>query len=249
MAMEKLTGLAQEYLPRTCGQPGSLVELCSVLLSDMACAKATLSLALGLAVVSLASIIKLPQVVAVVSAQSGDGLSIVTLLVETFGYVYNLAAHYRMNYPVSTYGDFGVLTLQNFILIMLVQRFAGKSSTGAASVSLMLCGLGLMCSPAFPLGILKAMTLANIPVTFAARLPQIAKSFKNGSTGSLSTITCCGIFLGSCARVFTTLQEVDSVNILMGYVASAALNGVIAGQVLYYGDTTSKHGIPGKKIV
>lgn len=247
--MGRIIALAQEYAPATCRQPESLLELPSILLSDMACAKATLSLVIGMAVVCLASIIKLPQMLSVVSAQSGDGLSIVTLLVETFGYLYNLAAHYRMGYPVSTYGDFAVLALQNFVLIMLVQRFAGKSSSGVATVSAMVLGVGLMCSTAFPVGILQVMTLANLPVTFAARIPQIAKSYRNKSTGSLSIVTCCGVFLGSCARVFTTLQDVDSVNILIGYVASAILNGVVAGQVLYYGgarqksSTTSKKGI------
>lgn len=247
--MEKLLALAREYVPTTCREPQSLMDLPSVLLADVACAKASLSLVLGMAVVCLASVIKVPQMMSMVSAQSGDGLSLVTLLVETFGYAYNLAAHYRLGFPVSTYGDFAVLTLQNFILIMLLQRFAGKSSTGAAIVSAMLLGVGLMCSSVFPLGVLKAMTLANLPVTFVARIPQIAKSYKNKSTGSLSVVTCCGVFLGSCVRVFTTLQDVDSVNILMGYVASASLNGVIAGQVLYYGDAKRKDITRSKKSI
>lgn len=249
VAMEKTLALAQEYAPASCRRPESLIELPSIVLSDTACAKATLSLVLGMGVVCMASVIKLPQMMSVISAQSGDGLSIVTLLVETFGYIYNLSAHYRMGYPVSTYGDFAVLALQNFILIMLVQRFAGKPSTGVATVSAMVFGVGLMCSSAFPVGILKALTLANLPVTFAARIPQIAKSYKNKSTGSLSIVTCCGMFLGSCARVFTTLQDVDSVNILMGYLASASLNGVVAGQVLYYGDARRKAIADSKKAM
>lgn len=236
-AMDQLTLVAQKYMPRACRRPETLFELPSIILSDMACFKQTLSLILGIGIVCGAGLIKLPQVAAVVSAQSGEGLSMITLCIETFGYAYNLAAHYRLRYPVSTYGDFGVLMLQNSILIILVHRFANKSPTGAAIVSAMFCGLAVMCSPAFPVGVLQLMTLVNVPVTFAARIPQIMKSFRNKSTGSLSAITCCGLFLGSSARVFTTLQDVDNVNILIGYIASASLNAIIAGQVLYYGDS------------
>jgi mannose-P-dolichol utilization defect 1 len=245
--MDLLTALVRDNLPTACRRPDSLFDVPAIVLSDISCAKATLSLVLGLGIVVMAGIIKFPQIIAIISAQSGDGLSMLTLVIETFAYSYNFAAHYRLRYPLSTYGDFAVLILQNSIIIMLVHRFANKPSAGAATVAGLFCGLVLMCLPAFPISVLKLMTLANVPVTIAARVPQIMKSFQNKSTGSLSVITCCGLFLGSSARVFTTLQDVDNMNILLGYIVSASLNAVIAAQVLYYGDWKRQGSAPEKK--
>lgn len=45
---------------------------------------------------------------------------------------------------------------------------------------------------------------------------------------------------GSLSRVFTTLQEVDDKLILYGFIAGAALNAVLAGQMVYYWNTPSK---------
>lgn len=245
--MERLVALVQDHIPPPCPRPDSLASVPSLLLSDLSCAKASLSLAVGLAIVLLAGVIKLPQILAVLSARSGDGLSLATLLIETFGYSYNLAAHYRLAYPISTYGDFAVLAVQNCVIIALVHRFAGTASSGAAVVVAAVALLALMCSPLFPLAALKFLTLLNVPVTIAARLPQITKSYANKSTGSLSAITCVGLFLGASARVFTTLQSVDNVNILIGYITGACLNFVVAFQVLYYGDAKTDKSKKEKK--
>lgn len=78
------------------------------------------------------------------------------------------------------------------------------------------------------------MTLGNVAVVVLGRTPQVYANYINGSTGALSVITCWGIYLGAMARIFTTLQDVDSFNILAGYLSSATLNGIIAFQVLYY---------------
>lgn len=45
--------------------------------------------------------------------------------------------------------------------------------------------------------------------------------------------------LGSLARVFTTLQEVDDKLILYGFVAGFALNLVLALQMVYYWNAPS----------
>jgi mannose-P-dolichol utilization defect 1 len=233
--------LVLRFLPQqSCARPTTLFDVPSVILADMSCFKSTLSLVIGLGVVCMASIVKLPQVAAIVNAQSAVGLSVATLLLETFGYVYNLAAHIRMGYPLSTYGDFGMLIVQNAALILLVNYYSGRLSAGFAMVVSYAAVLLWMSSSLFPLSVLKFMTLGNVALTIASRVPQIAQNYRNKSTGALSAITCVGVFCGSIARVFTTLQDVDSINILLGYITSASLNGIIATQVMYYRKPVAK---------
>lgn len=73
--------------------------------------------------VAFAGVIKLPQIWSIIRANTAQGLSTLALCIETFGYVYNLAYHYREQYPFSTYGDFLLLTFQNLFILFLSYRY------------------------------------------------------------------------------------------------------------------------------
>lgn len=240
--------LVDRVLPPICVRPSSLLELPKLVLTNADCFRASLSLALGAAIVVFAGVIKLPQIATIVSNKSVEGLSVMTFLVETFGYTYNLAAHFRQDYPISTYGDFFVLILQNYLILFLFYRYKGRMANGVVVILAFLAALLLLCSPYFPVKIIQLMTLGNVAVVVIGRTPQVYANYVNGSTGALSVITCWGIFLGASARIFTTLQDVDSFNILAGYLSSATLNGIIAFQVLYYNYIAKKKVTPQKKV-
>lgn len=71
-----------------------------------------------------------------------------------------------------------------------------------------------------------------------SRLPQIYTNYKNGNTGNLSALTVFMFAAGSSARIFTTLQEVDDFNILIGFLLSTSLNIILAIQIIYYWNST-----------
>lgn len=223
-----------KLLPPACPTYTGLLPLITTLLQDRSCFRAALSKGLGLGIVAAAGLIKLPQIASILTSRSSAGLSKTTFLVETFGHTYNLAAHVRQGYPPSTYGDFAALLLQNYILLVLIYAYSGEPALGVSIVVGAISLLGGMCSGGFPLGVLQTLTAGNVVLVFASRLPQALANYRAGSTGALSLVTCVGMWLGATARIFTTLTEVDDPSILAGYVAAAVLNGIIAGQVLYY---------------
>lgn len=232
---------ARFVLPSTaCELPTSLWNIGPLLLNEPDCLRASLSRLIGVGIVFFAGLIKLPQILRILSSRSAAGLSPTTFLIETFGYTYNLAAHYRQSYPISTYGDFFVLLLQNYLLVWLVFAYTGRAARGTMAVCGFCALLGAMCAEVVPLKVVTGLTLLNVPVVIAGRVPQIYANWSNGSTGQLSAVTCWGIFLGASARIFTTLQEVDDRMILLGYAASASLNGIIAMQVVYYWNARPK---------
>ena len=69
-----------------------------------------------------------------------------------------------------------------------------------------------------------------------SRLTQIWANYQNGNTGKLSSVTVFAFALGSLARVFTTLSEVDDIIILTGFIVGTVLNFILVFQVLYYWD-------------
>lgn len=219
-----------------CQAPDSLWDVPATVLGEVDCLRAAMSRVIGLGVVAGAGLIKLPQIAAVVAARSAEGLALTSVAVEVFGYTYNLAAHVRQGYAVSTYGDFAVLLLQNYVLLALcfAYRVPSNAAHGLAAVAIFIALLMLLCSSLTPIWLLQGLTLANVPVAVAARVPQIYANWHNNSTGTLSAISSWGVFLGAVARIFTTLQDVDSRNILLGYCVSATLNGIVAFQCVWY---------------
>jgi mannose-P-dolichol utilization defect protein 1 len=160
-----------------------------------------------------------------------------TYLIESFGYAYNLAYHYRAGYPFSTYGDFALLGVQNCIIMALIFYYGNQWLPRGILTLLLFIGGTLYASwpqSTVPLSVLERLCSLNIAIVIGSRLPQILANARRKHTGSLSLATCVGLFGGAAARVFTTLQQVQNRTILLGYLVSASLNGVLVAQILMY---------------
>ncbi len=70
---------------------------------------------------------------------------------------------------------------------------------------------------------------------------QAKTNYSNGHTGQLSAITVFLLFLGSIARIFTTIQETGDTVMTSVYIVSTLSNGVVAAQVLWYWNATAEH--------
>jgi len=69
---------------------------------------------------------------------------------------------------------------------------------------------------------------------------QAISNYNNKSTGQLSGVTCWMLFLGSVARVFTSIQETGDITTIVIYLITTTLNGLILAQLLYYGAPATK---------
>jgi mannose-P-dolichol utilization defect protein 1 len=79
---------------------GTLVERLDV--TDPTCAKLLLSKLLGVGLVIGGSAVKVPQIAKIIKARSGQGISLVSYLLETVAYSVTLAYNYRHGHPFST---------------------------------------------------------------------------------------------------------------------------------------------------
>lgn len=81
---------------------------------------------------------------------------------------------------------------------------------------------------------LQVLQASSIPLALAAKVPQILSNFRLGSTGQLSAFLVLNSLLGTLARVFTTSQETGDSLLWWGFASTAALNAVIALQMVLY---------------
>ncbi|KAI6710745.1 hypothetical protein PZA11_006684 [Diplocarpon coronariae] len=235
-------------------------------ISSPECLKLAISKGLGIGIIGASSIVKLPQILKLVNSRSASGISFLSYLLETSAYLIGLAYNVRQGFPFSTYGETGLIMVQNVAIAVLVLHYSGKPSAAGLFVAALATGAFTL----FSKSIVDLKTLGYVQagagvVGVAAKLPQILAVWQEGGTGQLSAFAVsargsphCGLgennvltssalrqvfnyLLGSLSRIFTTLQEVDDKLILYGFVAGFALNAVLATQMVYYWNA------PGKK--
>lgn len=218
------------------------------------CLKLAFSKALGLGIVGASSIVKVPQLLKIVSSGSGEGVSFLSYLLETGSFLITLAYNARQGNPFSTYGESALIAVQNVVIAALVLHYGGKDAAAATFIA----GLGAALYAMFSQNIIDMKTMTMLQagagaLGVASKLPQIFTIWQEGGTGQLSAFAVSGscwvmiyaqrlidywqvfnFLIGSGTRIFTTLQEVDDPIILYGFIAGFLLNAVLAAQMVYY---------------
>ncbi|RDL38784.1 Mannose-P-dolichol utilization defect 1 protein [Venustampulla echinocandica] len=204
-------------------------------LTSSECIKLAVSKGLGIGIIAASSIVKVPQILKLISSRSASGISFLSYLLETSAYIISLAYNVRQGFPFSTYGETSLIMVQNVVIAVLVLNYSGKASTAALFVA----GLAASAVTLFSKDILDMKTLSYLQagagaLGVASKLPQIMTVWQQGGTGQLSAFAVFNYLAGSLSRIFTTLQEVDDKLILYGFVSGFILNAILAAQMVYY---------------
>jgi len=94
------------------------------LTGDTAALAALASKVLGYAVVAGASVLKVPQIAAVLRARSAKGLSRTMFEAEIVGYTVVLAYSLHRGLSFNAFGEVVFMLLQNAVLLLLIYRFS-----------------------------------------------------------------------------------------------------------------------------
>ncbi|KAH9954936.1 hypothetical protein BC827DRAFT_1142290 [Russula dissimulans] len=218
----------------------SIIENLNV--EDVDCIKYSLSKGIGVGIVVGGSIMKVPQLLLILGAQSASGLSLTAYILETSSYAITLAYSSRNGFPFSTYGENLFLTIQNIFITLLIVLYDPPSSsrrlttntTGrliAGFLAVLAVGFALFTAPA---GVLAVAQLCTLPLSLFSKLPQIAQNYRARSTGQLSTFAVISQIGGCAARLFTTSQEVNDPLVAAGFALAFVLNLIVGVQMYAY---------------
>ncbi|KAH8700154.1 putative monosaccharide-P-dolichol utilization protein [Talaromyces proteolyticus] len=203
---------------------------------DPECTSLAISKALGLAIVGASAIVKVPQILKLISSRSSAGVSFISYAMETASLLITLSYNVRQQFPFSTFGETALIAVQDVAIGVLVLTFAGKPAAAATFVAVIAASIyALLVDQTLVDSQTLSLLQAGAGVLgVASKLPQIFAIWSEGSTGQLSAFAVFNYLFGSLSRIFTTLQEVDDKLILYSFVAGFTLNVVIALQMLYY---------------
>ena len=205
------------------------------------CFKLLLSKALSTAILAGSVALKLPQVLNILSTKNVDGLSPSAFYSEVPLSITTVIYNHRQGYPFLSYGETVMILVQNFVLVLLLwQYMTPKATMGHISTVLLVFVLVTVVCWYMPVDYLYVLPLTNLPLMLYSRLVQILANAQQGSTGQLSSITTTLTFLGSLARIFTTIQDVGmDVSLLAGFGSSALLAGILLAQVSLFPSVSS----------
>ncbi|KIK96149.1 hypothetical protein PAXRUDRAFT_826275 [Paxillus rubicundulus Ve08.2h10] len=216
----------------------SLVENLNI--DDVDCLKYSLSKGLGLGIVVGGSIMKVPQLMLVLSARSARGLSLPAYVLETLSYAITTAYSYRNGFPFSTYGENLFLSLQNTLITVLIIYLPTSKLQKATNttIKLAIAAVGTLASGvalyALPTETLALLQLGTLPLSLFSKFPQILQNARSRSTGQLSAFAVISQIVGCLARLFTTATEVGDVIVTAGFALALLLNMVLGIQMWMY---------------
>ena len=192
-------------------------------------------LSIGIVLFSFTS--KLPQILYMYNSKEIKGLSYISIYLDVFSFLCSALYPYHMGYSFLTYGESVIILLENLLIFFLTWKYDINQSSDRQNMSFTL----IICSFLFIIykGVLddkswKIVGSASTVLSVGSRITQIIKSFKEKSTGPLSTITFALNMLGNLARIFTTIKETQDLIMIGGFIISFILNLIIFLQIIYY---------------
>lgn len=201
---------------------------------NVPCLKVAISKALGFSIILGSLIVKVPQIIKVLRAKSGEGINMISVSCELLAISATWSYGFAQKFPFSSYGESVFLAFQTIIIAFLVLYYGGQRTTALAYITIYVTAMSFLLSPAVPKQLLSLLQTSNAFVIMVSKFIQAYANYKNGSTGQLSVITVYLIFLGAVARIFTSIQETGDNLVVFTYVVSSFFNGVIALQMIIY---------------
>ncbi|KAL1285404.1 Mannose-P-dolichol utilization defect 1 protein [Trichinella pseudospiralis] len=204
------------------------------------CVSLVCSRLLGVGIVAGASLVKVPQILKIVYARSGAGVSVFSQLLELLCYTAAVAYSINKNYHFSAWGESLFLSLQTFIIIFLVLYYYKRF----IALTVVFFFYAFCCYHVYNgsvwENVLDSVQMMTIVIMFIARAAQAVDNYIHKSTGQLSAVTFVLLLLGSLARIFTSIKETGDNMIIAQYMMSTLMNLFICLQIqLYWGNKRS----------
>lgn len=198
------------------------------------CLKLIASKVIGYGIILGSLLVKIPQIFKIVKAKSGRGINLFSVSMELAAITASACYGYAARYPFSAYGESIFLALQTSLIGFYVLYYQRKRTQAFTYITVYGAIFALLLSPIVPFKVLSVLQMSVIPVICISKLVQAYENFKNKNTGQLSAVTIFLLFVGALARVFTSIQETGDNLLVVTYIVSTCLNGLIASQILYY---------------
>jgi len=193
------------------------------------------SLSIGIVLMSFTN--KLPQILYMYKSKDTKGLSNIAIYLDVVSVLCASLYPFYKGYSFWDYGESIIVLFENIIIFCLSWKYDinQTSDRDNMSFSILVCSFLFLCYKGFFND--KAWNMigsASTVLSMGSKLTQITSSFKEKSTGPLSTITYILNMVGNLVRIFTNLSSTKDRILIGGFIISFFLNFIIFLQIIYY---------------
>ena len=192
--------------------------------------------ALGYVVGAGSLLLYTPIAVRVIRQGNADGLTLQTWWLKLAAYSASDIYCFTNGYPISTFVETLIITVEAAVLLVLVASYQRRLDSTFLVLSIAFAATASWALTLAPAEALAFAQAASTLLNTAALLPQINLNAQRGDAGDYSPVTSALACSGCLIRLFTTTQLAGSDPLLLGgFLAGLSLNGILLGQVVYYG--------------
>ena len=198
------------------------------------CISMTLSKLIGYLIILMTVFNKIPQILKIYNSKSGKGIVAQMIYTDLLMNLNRMLYFMHTDMPFSTYGELLLMSVQNCMIVALLWKYNDQISSTEKISTLVFFVVyiayfvhGNYVPEQAWLLLISTVTFLN----FVSKGPQIAKNFREKSTGELSFPTYFMSFLRNLGRLFTVLKESSDLNILLACFISTGLNGAMVAQI------------------
>ncbi|KAJ3155482.1 hypothetical protein HDU89_006445 [Geranomyces variabilis] len=205
------------------------------------CTLLLLSKLIGLAILILGSLLKLPSVLPVLRARSTRGIAIPPLLFETYGFTICIAFNLRAGNSFTTWGECPCLLAANLVVLAVHAReHYNRFALAAAALAYSYAFRALLSPLATSDATLQRLLALTVPAFMTGTVLQIYENYRLKHIGSISPATLKMGLLCGLGRLLTTFVEVEDPVVRFSSVFGASLGLVLYAQMVAYQDGTRR---------
>ncbi|XP_070151892.1 solute carrier family 66 member 3 isoform X1 [Polyergus mexicanus] len=190
---------------------------------------------LSLITIGMCFILKIPQILKLVSVKSADEMSTLGLFLELTSYTVMTSYNYTNGYSVLSYLEYPIILMQEYILIFLVLKYLNRINVWSFLCAVIYFALSAcLLLEIVPKIVLTLLAPMCTPISASSKIVQLLAILRARNAESVSPLTWFISAFTNLTRVFTIWMDSADVLLLGNFIISVLLSSSIMFSALYY---------------
>ncbi|XP_029663893.1 PQ-loop repeat-containing protein 3 isoform X1 [Formica exsecta] len=190
---------------------------------------------LSLITIGMCFVLKIPQILKLVSVKSADEMSTLGLFLELTSYTVMTSYNYTNGYSVLSYLEYPIILMQEYILIFLVLKYLNRINVWSFLCAVIYFALSAcLLLEIVPKIVLTLLAPMCTPISASSKIVQLLAILRARNAESVSPLTWFISAFTNLTRVFTIWLDSADVLLLGNFIISVLLSSSIMFSALYY---------------
>ncbi|XP_050460297.1 solute carrier family 66 member 3 [Cataglyphis hispanica] len=190
---------------------------------------------LSLITIGMCFVLKIPQILKLVSVKSADEMSTLGLFLELTSYTVMTSYNYTNGYSVLSYLEYPIILMQEYILIFLVLKYLNRLNIWSFLCAVIYFALSAcLLLEIVPKIVLTFLAPMCTPISASSKIVQLLAILRAKNAESVSPLTWLISAFTNLTRVFTIWMDSADVLLLGNFIISMLLSSSIMFSALYY---------------